>query len=312
MTNASSTNVFPIDRLCRSFILIWIYISFIWSSKHGVLCREQDLEMEAKASEENLSLGENNHDLRSENKKKKKISNPPRMDPIPMLPKVTHKVFLDVEMMPQYKNTEHANSWQSPIRIKSSQASKSIDKESKSTTLMSHGRIVFGLFGTHVPSLVQHFQIMCDCSKPQFCYRQSRFHRIIPNFMIQGGDVTNHDGTGGIPWKDDSVRSFNHSTIHFHRPFLLASTARKTIDQYPTSQFFVTTVKTQWLNDQHVIMGIVLEGEDVIRWIEAQGTNGGMPKANITIVHSGSLELTMQDQIPIPVSRQSLITPIMI
>jgi peptidylprolyl isomerase len=294
MLRGLTSNVSPVHRLCRSFILTWIYMSIVWSSKPSFLCHGQNFEKEGKTND----------------KKKKKVLNPPRMDPIPMLPKVTHKVFLDVEMIPQNQKMDHESSWQSPIRLESSQNPKPLETEIKSKTLMSKGRIVFGLFGTHVPSLVKNFQTMCDCAKSQFCYRQSRFHRIIPNFMIQGGDVTNHDGTGGIVWKKDNVRSFNHSTIYFHRPFLLASTARKTIDEYPTSQFFITTVKTQWLNDQHVVMGIVLEGEEVIRWMEAQGTNGGKPKANITIVHSGSLELTSQDQTPIPVSRQTLLTPI--
>ena len=311
MLKRLSSNISSFARLCRSFLSTWIYISLVWSSKNSFHCQAQDLEKEGKTSEQEKA---NKHSLLSKSKNKKQISNPPRMDPIPMLPKVTHKVFLDVEMMPQYQNLlDHENSWQRPIRQESSQNLKPLETEIKSKAPpMSKGRIVFGLFGTHVPSLVQHFQTMCDCTKPQFCYRQSRFHRIIPNFMIQGGDVTNHDGTGGILWKDDLLRSFNHSTIHFHRPFLLASTARKTIDEHPTSQFFVTTVKTQWLNDQHVVMGIVLEGEDVIRWIEAQGTNGGKPKTNITVIHSGSLELTAQDQTPIPVSRQTLLTPIIV
>ena len=230
------------------------------------------------------------------------IVSKPLLDPVPVLPQVTHKVYLDIEITSappgNHPNTnEHNNNG---------------DKYS--------GRIVLGLFGTHAPRLVENFKTLCDCSHPSqdpaLCYRGSIFHRVIPNFMVQGGDTTHQDGTGGT-----TIYAYRTTTkggaggggatdipdenlsVPLNRKFLLAS-ANRGYRNSNTSQFFITTVKTQWLNGKHVVFGVVLEGEDVVRRMEEEGTNGGTPKQRITIVQTGSLELTEEDKEPIPVARK--------
>ena len=240
----------------------------------------------------------------------------PLLDPVPVLPQVTHKVYLDIEL---------SSSTTSSSSSTTDQGSETNDK----SVLINSGRIVLGLFGTNAPQLVENFITFCDCTHPShdptLCYRGSIFHRVIPNFMIQGGDTTHFDGTGGttiyaydatkggalehtitttdqfLPRGD--IPDENLSSIPLNRKYLLAS-ANRGYRNSNTSQFFITTVKTQWLNGHHVVFGVVLDGEDVIQLIEAQGTNGGIPKQRITIVQTGSLELTTQDQIPIPVARR--------
>ena len=215
----------------------------------------------------------------------------PMLDPIPLLPEVTHKVYLDIQFDLQGEESKDADS-------------------AFSNTY--NGRIVLGLFGTHASKMVENFKALCECtptdgttisttaksatsSAVSLCYRGSTFHRVIPNFMMQGGDITNHDGTG------DATTIYGHDivdeslSVRLNRKFLLAS-ANKGYPDSNTSQFFITTVKTQWLNGKHVVFGLVLEGTDVVKRIEELGTNGGKPRRTITIVNTGVLELSDQEK----------------
>lgn len=121
--------------------------------------------------------------------------------------------------------------------------------------------------------------------------------------MIQGGDFSHHDGTGGesiyngVDIEDESF------AVKHNRNFLLSS-ANKGRRNSNGSQFFITTVKAQWLDNHNVVFGLVLEGEDLVMAIERQGTNGGKPRQKVTIVDSGVLELTAEDKKPILVARK--------
>jgi peptidylprolyl isomerase len=158
-----------------------------------------------------------------------------------------------------------------------------------------------GLFGTVAPKTVTNFKALITCDhgngpltgKP-LCYKGTKFHRIIPNFMIQGGDFTNQDGTGGESiyggrFEDESFR------VRFNRPFMLAMSNTGSPNSNG-SQFFITTVKTQWLDNRHVIFGMVLDGRDFIHEIEQRGTYGGRPTSDIVIVNCGLQPLQPEDK----------------
>lgn len=174
------------------------------------------------------------------------------------VPEITHRVYLDVDIGGQHI-----------------------------------GRIVIGLYGQVVPKTVENFRALCTGEKGKgtsgkaLHYKGTPFHRIISGFMIQGGDITHRDGKGGESIYGGTFPDENFIIKHSHAGTVSMANSGPNSNG---SQFFITTVKTFWLDGEHVVFGKVIQGMDTVYAIEGgAGTYNGKPRKKVIITDSGEI-----------------------
>ncbi|EGG03710.1 uncharacterized protein MELLADRAFT_89962 [Melampsora larici-populina 98AG31] len=147
------------------------------------------------------------------------------------------------------------------------------------------GRIEFELYDSDVPKTARNFRELCT-GQNDYGYLNSIFHRVIPGFMLQGGDFTRHNGTGGKSIYGEKFADENFKLKHTQPGLLSMANAGPNTNG---SQFFVTTVKTDWLDGKHVVFGKVVQGMDIVQQIEKFGSTSGKTSQEIKIVKCGTV-----------------------
>ncbi|CAH1371438.1 unnamed protein product [Tenebrio molitor] len=154
------------------------------------------------------------------------------------------------------------------------------------------GRVIIELFKDKVPKTVENFRALCTGEKgigkngKLLHYKNTIFHRVVPMFMVQGGDIINQDGTGGESIYGDKFNDENFSVLHDREGLLgMANNGRNT----NSSQFYITTVPCSHLDGINVVFGLVKRGFNIIVEMADVSRDGDVPSESIAIENCGEL-----------------------
>jgi len=154
------------------------------------------------------------------------------------------------------------------------------------------GKVAIGLFGKVVPRTVENFRALCTGEKgvgasgKPLHYKGSKFHRVIPEFMVQGGDFTSGDGRGGESIYGAKFQDENFKVRHEEAGLVAMANAGPNTNG---SQFYILLGAQPHLDGRHVVFGKVEAGMDIVRRIEAVGSDSGAPGAEVEVVDCGEL-----------------------
>mmetsp|Transcript_15830 Transcript_15830/g.28973 ORF Transcript_15830/g.28973 Transcript_15830/m.28973 type:complete len:205 (-) Transcript_15830:2089-2703(-) len=161
------------------------------------------------------------------------------------------------------------------------------------------GRLVIELRSDVVPKTAENFRKLClggngkTASGHEMTYKNSKFHRIIPGFMIQGGDYTKGNGTGGQSIYESKFNDENFILKHSSAGVVSMANAGPNTNG---SQFFITLAATSWLDGKHVVFGKLVEGMELLKEIERTGSSSGTPKAKVVVTDCGQIELSSSEE----------------